>query len=255
MLKNAARLGLAAALLASWAATSTPAQAQMVAFRDLTAGWRVPPERIATPDEQTCPQLNSTLSNGEVPDPAKQSAADGLQLEIVSVSPQHLTVGRDFTATVRLKNTDTKDVLIPSVADGEKLTQVSGDAAEEKYEVGDISFRLATGKKRAVPIFLNSAGALFANPDDKNTYVSLAPGNWMDIKLKATVECGLQSCDATIHPDEHAALTAWWYQRVLTHRVQGCNENHGSLKVRTLDSPPLDVRVRNSATPNSASHP
>src|SRR5205823_11171192 len=117
------------------------------------------------------------------------------------------------------------------------------------YEVGDVSFRLTTGQSR-MPIFLRSGGALFANPDDKTSYVSLAPGNWLDLKLNAAVECGTAECLGEIQPDDRAALTAWWYQRVLTHKVSGCDENHGSFTVREVDSAPLNIVVR-AASPKA----
>jgi hypothetical protein len=117
------------------------------------------------------------------------------------------------------------------------------DATEEKYEVGDISFRLTTGNPRGIPIYLNSAGALFANPADKSSYVALEPGKWLDIKAHARVECGMENCMGEIQPDSKAVLNAWWYQRVLSHKVTGCEETHGSFTVRELDSSPFTVEV------------
>jgi hypothetical protein len=105
---------------------------------------------------------------------------------------------------------------------------------------------LATGKSHRTPIFLSSEGALFADPDDPSTYVTLAPGNWLEIKLKGVVECGAAKCLGALVADSAGVLTAWWYQRVLTHKVTGCEENHGSIDVRQVDSAPLRVVVHNS---------
>jgi hypothetical protein len=169
--------------------------------------------------------------------------AKDLELTIVETSPAKLEIGNDFNATVRLKNNGTTRVLVPSVADGEQVLHSSGDANEEKYEVGDVSFRLTTGKPEGIPIYLNSAGALFANPDDKASYLALEPGKWLEIKLHARVECGMEDCMGEIQPDSKATLSAWWYQRVLSHRVTGCEETHGSITVREIDSSPFTVEV------------
>jgi hypothetical protein len=219
---------------------AVPGAAQLVASRDLTSGWRVPSEHIAIPE--TCDKPRSSVIDG---DKAKASAvkAKDLELTIVETTPAKLEIGNDFNANVRLKNIGTTSVLVPAIADGEQVLRSSVDATEEKYEVGDISFRLTTGKPNGIPIYLNSAGALFANPDDKASYVALEPGKWLDIKLHARVECGMENCMGEIQPDSKGVLTAWWYQRVLSHKVTGCEETHGSFTVRELDSSPFTVEV------------
>jgi hypothetical protein len=55
-----------------------------------------------------------------------------------------------------------------------------------------------------------------------------------------------------LKPDNQAALTAWWYQRVLTHRVNGCEETHGSYAVREVDSAPFTVVVQTPQEKHSA---
>jgi len=219
---------------------AAPCFAQQVASRDLTSGWRVPSEHIAIPE--TCDKPRSSVVDGEQAKTGAAKAKD-LELTIVEIAPAKLEIGNDFNATVRLKNIATTPVLVPSVADGEQVLHSSAGATEEKYEVGDISFRLMTGKPNGIPIYLNSAGALFANPEDKASYLSLEPGKWLEIKLHARVECGMESCMGEIQPDSKATLTAWWYQRVLSHRVTGCDETHGSFTVRELDSAPFKVEV------------
>jgi len=217
-----------------------PGSAQLVASRDLTSGWRVPSEHIAIPE--TCDKPRSSVIDG---DQAKASAVKSkdLELTIVETTPAKLEIGNDFNASVRLKNIGTTSVLVPSIADGEQVLRSSSDAVEEKYEVGDISFRLTTGNPRGIPIYLNSAGALFANPNDKASYVALEPGKWLEIKLHARVECGMENCMGEIQPDSKAVLNAWWYQRILSHKVTGCEETHDSFTVRELDSSPFTVEV------------
>ncbi len=226
-----------------------PCFAQLVTSRDLTSGWRVPSEHIAIPE--TCDKPRSSVIDGDQAKAASTKAKD-LELTIVETLPAKLEIGNDFNASVRLKNIGTTAVLVPSVADGEQVLRSSAGATEEKYEVGDISFRLLTGKPHGIPIYLNSAGALFANPDDKASYIALEPGKWLEIKLHARVECGMENCMGEIQPDSKATLTAWWYQRVLSHRVTGCEETHGSFTVRELDSAPFTVEVADPAPKMSA---
>ncbi len=225
-----------------------PLSAQMVGSRDLTSGWRVPSEHISLPEN--CANPRSTVLDGKNPQTGTESVKD-LELTILQTLPAKLEIGNDFNATVRLKNIGTAAILVPSAPDGERVVRPSDDGTEEKYEVGDISFRLTTGKQHGIPVYLNTAGALFANPDDKSSYLSLAPGNWMDIKLHARVECGMENCMGEIQADNSAQLTAWWYQRVLSHRVTGCDEIHQSVKVRELDSAPFAIEVKSPSTKTS----
>jgi hypothetical protein len=232
----------AASFVLVLAFAAVPCFAQLAASRDLTSGWRVPSEHLAIPE--TCDKPRSSVIDG---DQAKAGTVKGkdLQLTIVATSPPKLEIGNDFNATVRLKNSGTTRVLVPSMADGEQVLRSSpgANANEEKYEVGDVSFRLTTGGPHGIPIYLNSAGALFANPDDQASYLALEPGKWLDIKLHARVECGMENCMGDIQPDRKATLSAWWYQRVLSHRVTGCEETHGSFTVREIDSSPFTVEV------------
>jgi hypothetical protein len=243
-------------LLAKWSVASLAAialaplaPAQQTGFRDLTAAWRAPDDHIPTP---TCPNVNSTISNEDNADPPPSSENKPiapLELTITRVGPLPLHVGEEFIATVRLKNIGTAPLSIPWQPDGEKVVRVSSDGTEEKYEVADVSFRLTTAKRRA-PTPLQSEGALFAHPDDRSTYIDLEPGHWLEIKLKGTVACGLEECPGEIAADNHATLTAWWYQRVLTHYVKDCNEDHGSHKIREVDSPAFPVVVRAAPIPS-----
>lgn len=229
--------------------------AQMVGSRDLTSGSRAPAERISVP--ATCAQSGSSIANDATSENSSNAGAEenSLEVTIVLISPSPLGIGNDFTAKVRLKNIGAKTVLIPSVTDGERVVAVSTDSSEEKYEVGDVSFRLMTGKDHRTPVFLNSGGALFANPDDKSNYLPLEPGNWLEIKSEGIVECGLEDCLAEIRPDNKAALTAWWYQRVLSHRINGCDETHASAKVREASSAPFSVAIRNPPSKSAKAAP
>ena len=229
--------------------------AQMVGSRDLTSGSRAPAERISVPE--TCTRSGSSIADDGASGNSANAGPDESPLEvtIVSIFPSPLEIGNDFTAKVRLKNHGAKSVLVPSVTDGERVLGVSSDSTEERYEVGDVSFRLMTGKDHRIPVFLNSGGALFANPDDKSSYLPLEPGNWLEIKLEGIVECGLEDCLAEIRPDNKATLTAWWYQRVLSHRINGCDETHASAKVREASSAPFSIGIRNPPSKSAKAAP
>ena len=229
-----------ALLLALGSACLCPAQS--VGSRDLTISWRAPDDHVPSPSSSSCPNASSTISHD--PDKIPAVTETGLKLTIAEVNPPTLNIGDDFTATVRLKNTSAANVLVPWQPDGEQVTRISPDGQAEAYEVADVTFRLKTGNKSRAPLFLESNGALFASPEDHASYARLAPGQWVDIKLSGKVVCGLPECPAHAVPDEHAILTAWWYQRVLTHKVEGCKENHGSRTVRELDSVPFPVVVQ-----------
>lgn len=243
-------INIAAAVIFILGFAAVPGFAQLVASRDLTSGWRVPSEHITIPE--TCDKPRSLVTNG---DQAKADSATkkDLELTIVATSPAKLEIGSDFDATVRLKNVGATTVLVPSIADGEQVLRSVANTTEEKYEVGDISFRVTPKKPHSIPIYLNTAGALFANPDDKATYLALESGKWLEIKLHARMECGMEHCLGEIQPDSKAVLTAWWYQRVLSHKVDGCEETHGSVTVRELDSAPYTVEVTDPTPKMSAS--
>ena len=229
---------------------------QLVASRDITSGWSVPPERVPGPPPDTCPKVNYSVSPADGTKKAAPVEGERVELEIVQISPPQLTIGEEFTAMVRFKNAGTSTILVPATADGAQLTgntDIGKGQTEEKYEVADVSFRLATGKDHRTPIFLNSTGALFADPNNRSTYVTLAPGNWLEVKLKGVVECGAAKCLGALEADSEGVLTAWWYQRVLTHKVSGCEENHGSINVREVDSAPLRVVVHNSVKKGKSS--
>jgi hypothetical protein len=238
-------------LLLSLLALARPCPAQQAGFRDLSASWRAPDDHLPPP---SCPSINSTISDIDGANPASsgEETKPSLRLTITHLAPPEFRIGDAFVSTLRLENIGTAAVLIPWQSDGETVTRISQDGTEEKYEVADINFRLTTAKKRAA-MPLQSEGALFAHPDNPASYIQLAPGHWLELKLKGTVVCGLEQCPSGVEPDDHAVLTAWWYQRVLTHRVRDCNEDHGSYKVRQVDSAPFSVVLRPAPVPKGDS--
>jgi hypothetical protein len=213
--------------------------AQLVTSRDLTSGVKFPSEHIAAPDPASCPKPDATMTNGSKAEPA---SPHGLELVILSVSPRVLSIGKNFVTTLRLKNIGTEPVLVPALMDGDRALHANPENNQEEYEVADITLALKTGAG-SVPVFLSSSGALFADPQDPASHISLAPGAWMEIKTPASVTCGMQHCVGGVDPDPHAALTAWWYQRTLGHTVKGCSENHSSTTIAEVYSAPFTIAV------------
>jgi len=218
-----------------------PCLAQQVSMRDLSASWRAPDDHIPPPSLDECPNPTHGISQQELGKPPL--SPDGLQLTVVRVAEPRVVIGEEFTATVNLKNAGTAPVRIPWQSDGEKVVHISPDGTEEKYEVADVNFRLRTGTKQPTPMPLQSEGALFAYPENADTYLELKPGQWVEMKVKGMVFCALEECPGDLVPDEHATLTAWWYQRVLAHRVKACNDDHSSQPIRQLESAPFPVVV------------
>lgn len=226
--------------MAALAAYSLPAAyAQLVASRDLTSGVKFPAEEVSAPDSMACPKVDATMTNGTNAAPV---GSKGLELSILAVVPQRLAIGKNFVATLRLKNIGSAAILVPGLIDGPRAVRRSPANDEEEYEVADVTLALKTGRA-GVPVFLTSSGALFADPQNPDTHVSLAAGAWMEIKTPASVTCGMQDCVGGVDPDPHAALTAWWYQRTLAHTVKGCSENHSSAAIAEVYSSAFKIAV------------
>jgi hypothetical protein len=234
--------------LAYFALLALPVFAQQAGYRDLTISWRAPQDHVPSPSQENCPTVHFTTSPAPQTLPGPSSRA-GLRLTILQVSPPQLHIGQDFTAVLRLKNSGPATIAIPWQPDGEQVTRISKDGASEKYEVADVTLRLHSGGKGRLPIFLQTYGALFADPETHTGYMDLRPGYWLDFKVSGSVACGLPDCPGDIETDSHAVLSAWWYQRILTHTVDGCSEDHGSSLVRQLDSEPRPISILKSQSP------
>ena len=104
---------------------------------------------------------------------------------------------------------------------------------------------MPTGRRRTAPVSLKASGALFADPDLNVGGMELLPGHWVDIRIKGAVECAFTGpiC-IDFAADGNGELVTRWYERVATHRVDGCDEDHGNFVKRELESVPLRVAVR-----------
>lgn len=225
--------------------------AQQVGLRDFTVtSWRAPADHVSRPTREICPVVNSTVSDGAIVQAAVQSdqeEKERVQLVVVDVTPTVLQIGGEFQARVRFENLGKTAVRVPWETDGERVTHMSADGKEESYEVVDINLRLGTDIKHGSPAWLKAAGVLFARSDGASGHLDLPAGSWAEIRIKGKLTCGQSGVLCKdFEPDEKAELSAWWYEREMTHRVDGCKEDHGSYVIRELDSKPLLVVVRRS---------
>jgi hypothetical protein len=230
-------------------------RSQQVSTRDLSAAWRAPDDHVPAPSSDVCPDVQHRIVGAD-PAAGAPSANDNdklLELTIVSLSGPGLAIGDTFYATVDVKNVGPAPLRIPWQSDGEKVVHASADGSEEQYEVADVNFRLRTTGNQRAPMPLETEGALFAHPDNAASYLQLGPGQWVELKAKGTVECALDECPGNLVADERATLTAWWYQRVLTHHVKDCNDDHSSRQIRQVESAPFPVVVHAPRIPNSQS--
>ena len=219
--------------------------AQQAGFKDLTSVQsRVPAEHVPGPPLGACPTVKTHVQNGALTPALGAEKQDAVEFTIDSVSPLH--IGGNFTATVRLKNIGTQPLLIPWETDGERVTRVSEDGQKESYQATDIALILKSPGQR--PAWLDASAVLFAHPEVKASYLEVPPGQWAEIKINGKLACGEEELPCgKIAPEKNATLTAWWYERELTHQVHDCNEDHGNFVIREMDAKPLPVTV--SATP------
>lgn len=223
---------------------------QSAGFKDLsTASSRPPKDQLARPSEETCPVVKSAVDDGAALDSGMEHRDAKVEFSVTETSPKLLRIGSDLTATVRLRNLGSDAIGLPWQTDGETVTRVSANGEEEDFEVADIALRLSSGREQIAPVWLSGAGSLFARPGIESSYVRVEPGQWVDVKIRARVQCSNEGLPCgKIVADRHASLTAWWYQRQLTHRIHGCNENHGNFVIRELDSKALRVVVAQATT-------
>jgi hypothetical protein len=189
--------------------------------------------------------VNTRVSDGAIVQSVEEPTKEYLQLSVGELAPRDLQSGVNFEAVIRLTNAGTSSVRVPWEVDGEKVVRTSSDGKQEGYEVVDLGLALGTGRNRAAPVSLKAAGVLFADPELSAGGIELPPGQWVDIKIKGKAECSNTGslCDDIVG-DDHAELVARWYERVATHRIDGCNEDHGNFVRRELESKPLRIAVR-----------
>lgn len=167
-----------------------------------------------------------------------------LHLEIVSADLQAIDGKTQITANIRLKNEGNHAVLLPWQAVEVEPPRTGADE-ELKYEAAIIGLKLGTQKYRNHGARLKGEAELRADPNSYAQHVDVLPGQWVELKYTALVECQYELAGAPLcspfKDDKHARLTAFWHEWVITEQGYGCTAKSRSDKSRMIDSPPLEI--------------
>ena len=223
---------------------SQRAPAQLVATKDLTdtGSVRTSPQEVPsasrTPDDPDQQECFFGVADGVI----LRDVPEKLNLEIVSVDPRLVYDGTRLAITVRLKNLGDLPVLVPW-----QTTQVEPDTdpktGDTSYESATIHLTFGTLKDRKQYTYLKGEVTFVAVPSNRAQYLELLTGQWVDVKFNAAIECSSKETWACkqFHADEHAQLTAHWWEWLFTREKKGCGGMRGAYKSRTLESSPLEV--------------
>jgi hypothetical protein len=231
----------AALLVATAVLSSGMASGQRVAFHDFASEKSTAPAtRTWTPSGKSCPGTNDQFieiacGSQRSPEPEK------LSLSIEEVRPNVLHIGDQFEVTVRLDNVGQTVVRVPWQTFGPDTMQVSSDGATASHQEVGLLLRLeSAGKSNSVGGKVN----LYANPVLGWSYVDLAPGNWVTIRLVGRVHCADDSSCKEIRPDRHAKLSARWFEYLYQRTVKNCVPSETNLTSRKIDSRPVSVALK-----------
>ncbi|MBZ5548262.1 MAG: hypothetical protein LAO22_09990 [Acidobacteriia bacterium] len=223
------------------------ATAQLVATKDLTDTASVPtapptsaelPSTIGTPDNPEKQDCFFEVANGVI----VRDVPEKLRLEIVGVDPRLVYDGTAMMITVRVKNIGDLPVLVPW-----QTNQVEPDtdpkSGDTSYESATIHLTFGTLEDRKHCTYLKGEATLAAAPSNRAQHLELLSGQWADVKFKAAIQCASKETWACkrFHADEHAQLTAHWWEWLFTREEKGCGGMRGAYKSRTLESSPLEV--------------
>jgi len=174
-----------------------------------------------------------------------------LQLEIVSADPRLVYDGTSMIVTIRLKNLGDQSVLVPwETPPIEPEPDAEGTTS---YESVSIDLTLGTLNDREKKSYLKGKASLVATPNNRSQHMELLSGQWVDLKLRAVIECatkGSWPCQR-FRADEHAQLIATWWEMRYSH---GCKMD-AAFKSRTLESAPLEVVYVTSTQPDQKPSP
>jgi hypothetical protein len=151
--------------------------------------------------------------------------------------------------TMRLQNSGVYSTSIPwSSQPVEAVSLGAFSVHDTGYELATIEFSSKTGGKKIV---LRGGVALWAQPGNMAQLMKIAPGEWVEFKLRAKPDC-LQDeaalCLSQLTKNKFA-VTAFWWQRLLTKTVEnGCTTEHGAYTQTELFSNTVDVVLPSSTT-------
>ena len=218
--------------------------AQLVATKDLTSS----PAKPATPTE--APTTTSPASGEQERDcfidhrdgAVVREVREKIRLEIVSADPRLVYDKAPILVTVRLKNEGDQPVLVPWRTVHVEPVRI-GPNYETDYEQATIRVKLGTQEKRGQGTHLKGGAVLEAVPDKYDQHIQLLPGQWVEVKFSAFVEC-LYDTDwgcPGFKADQRAQLVAHWDEWLFTQQGQGCKAVTGAYKSRTIDSDPVGI--------------
>jgi hypothetical protein len=225
------------------------AEAQLVATKDLTnassdeaqqaksSQASQPAAPTTASDKTEKDNCNVVLVHGAIP----PKVPEKLRLEIVNADPKIVHPGSSLLVTVRLVNVGANSVLVPWDTPLVK-PDIEPETGNLSWDAASISLYFATqGDRRSSRI--KGEALLVAAPSRREQHVELLPGQWLDVKFKAAVECDsvdYPACDA-LPANRNAELTADWWERLSTYEDDGCNKRKGTYELRTVNSEPLPV--------------
>jgi hypothetical protein len=223
------------------------APAQLVATKDLTDTASVP---TAAPTSAELPSVTRRPDNTEEQDCVLgirdgvivQETPEKVHFEIVSVDPRLVYDGTTMTITVRLKNIGNLPILVPWQTNHVE-PDTDPNSGDTSYESATILLTFGTLEDRRNYSYMKGEATLAAAPSNRAQHLELLSGQWADVKFKATLACASKETWACkrFHADEHAQLTAHWWEWLFTHEEKGCSGWRGAYKSRTLESSPLEV--------------
>jgi len=217
------------------------AVAQLVATKDLISD-PVKPSIPTEPAPGTSEGQGRDCFQEHYDGAVVREVREKLRLEVVSADPRLIYDKAAMVVTVRLKNEGDQPVLVPWQTVHVQPSKVAPND-ETSYENATIRVTLRTQEKRGGGAFLKGGAVLEAVPDNYDQHVELLPGQWIELRFRALVECLYNTdwgCPA-FKADQHGQLVAHWSEWLFTQKGDGCKAVTGAYTSRKLDSDPLEI--------------
>jgi hypothetical protein len=240
----------------------TGSQAQLVATRDLTQP-RPPSPSSAQLGNYDGDYKVACNGSGVADGVQVDGDRDHIALSIVDAQSEMWNGQPRLKITVRLKNLN---VYAPAEFPWEisPVVPIQTDPNDPavKYEAATIWVWMATPKSSKGIASLRGEVNFWAQPNNPAHHLKLRPGEWVDIKLSVGVICDSiheEVCTHYLNSDP-MHLSAWWYERELTHARKGCIVTDSAYTSREFESSPFEFVAPlkpkpESSTPNAATSP
>jgi hypothetical protein len=180
---------------------------------------------------------------------------DHLDLSIVNAQPERRDDQPRLTITVRLKNLN---VYVPAEIPWEisPVVPVQADPHDPavSYEAASMWIWMKLPKPSREIASLPGGVSFWAQPGNPAHHLKLHPGEWVDIKFSVGVICDsihAQVCTHFLNGDA-VQLTAWWYERDLTHVRKGCVVTDNAYTSREFESSPFEYIYPRSLKPENS---